>query len=182
MSKPPRAAADERLSDLKVALRASRSRERRGAVKKLAGLDRKEAWRLVLESLQDPSGEVADEAQFQLALAPAQSVLGGLLGRLGLRSKDEWVRLRAAEVLGRRGDPLDGEELLRRVTRRDPRFSRALLWSIERLAGAELVAGEQAKIARTLRGLVQARGAAETRAAALSALHALDPVLAAPLV
>jgi HEAT repeat protein len=179
---PAPAAADESLGDLKVALHASRSRERRGAVKKLAQLDRRDAWRLVLESLEDPSGEVADEAQFHLATAPAEHVLDGLLGRLGLRSTDEWVRLRAAEVLGRRREALDGEEILRRVTRRDLPFTRALLRSLEQLAGAELVAGERTKIVRSLGALVRARGAAGTRAAALSALAALDPSSAAPLV
>lgn len=181
-AEPAALGADERFSDLKVALHASRSRERRGAVKKLALLDRKEAWRLVLEALEDPSGEVADEAQFHLAHAPAASVLDGLVGRLGLRSKDEWVRLRAAEVLGRRGDALDAGVILRRVTRRDPRFSRTLLWSVERLAGADLLVGDHEDIVRTLRGFVESRGRATTRAAALSALSALDPVAAAPLV
>jgi HEAT repeat protein len=124
------------LADLKRDLRAPFPDARRRAVKRLAQLGTEEAWRLVLAALEDRDGQVADTAQIALATLSEPELLRELLGAAGLLHKDEWVRLRAADVLGRVGVPLDGLELARRFDRRSPALTIALLTSIERLADA----------------------------------------------
>ena len=56
----------EDLGDLKVELRASDKWVRKSAVEKLARLETRDAWELVVEALGDIKGEVADTAQLVL--------------------------------------------------------------------------------------------------------------------
>jgi len=164
---------DEVMKDLKSRLRSSFPDARATAVRKLAKHGTEEAWELVVKALEDPDPQVADEAQVRLALIADEDVLRGLYGRDGLRSKEEWVRLRVAEALGRMTIYVDGRALVKALSPKDPEVARALCWSLERLARAELLAGSRVEIAKKLDSCRAARRLPLVRAAALSALVAL---------
>lgn len=176
---PPSSAA-ARSRDVEVAalareLTAVHPATRRSAVKQLAALDRPPAWKHVIAALDDREPEVADEAQFQLGGLTDARVLRGLLGREGLGAQDPWRRLRVAEAFGRMRVPIEGEDLLGAIARADPALSRTLLWSVERLALAGLLAGEPARLCRKLEQACERPFHEEVRAAALCALAAHDP-------
>lgn len=160
---------DERFAELSEALESKHGATRRVAVRELAELGTPEAWGLVLSRLADPEGEVADEAQWQLARG---RVTARLLGREGLRARDPWVRLRAAELLGRCEGPLDGRALVRHLSRREPQVSAAIAWSLERLARAGALGGDAVRVAREVRRAVSFGG--QAGAAALACLEALE--------
>ena len=61
---------DGRFSELSEALESRHAATRRVAVRELADLGSAQAWELVLSRLGEEDGEVADEAQWQLARAP----------------------------------------------------------------------------------------------------------------
>lgn len=164
----------DRIDELEIALGDEDRALRRRAVRDLAGLGGREAWQLVIGALTDPEGEVADEAQFQLARMDEERLLRDLLGRAGLGSRDPLVRRRAAEVFGRFGAEVDGNDLLGRYSRRDPEMSETLLWSIERLARAGRLGGDLAKCGRTLAKLARQGGRPRVRAQALCALAEVD--------
>ena len=157
------------LSALTEDLKSRHAASRRVAIRALAGLGTERAWELVIEGLADPEGEVADEAQWQLAHAPVHDEL---LGRRGLRSPDPWVRLRTAELLGRATRPIDGWDLARRLSRKEPEVSATLCWSLERLARAGNLVGDRARCARAVARVVRWGG--QTGASALACLQALD--------
>ena len=163
-----------RVEELAGELKDRDSAVRRRAVRELSELGDRKAWELVIGALSDPKGEVADEAQFQLAGLDEPRLLKQLYGREGLSSKDDLVRERVAEVFGRCGLELDGDDLLRAVSRRDPRMSEALLWSIERLASAQRLGGDLTRCGRDLAKLARQSGDARVRAEALCALAAVD--------
>ena len=160
---------DGRFSELSEALESRHAATRRVAVRELADLGSAQAWELVLSRLGEEDGEVADEAQWQLARAP---LVAQLLGREGLRARDPWVRLRAAELLGRCRGPLDGSELARHMSRREGEWSATLAWSLERLARADALSGDERRCARLVRQGVRFGG--QAGAAALMCLEALD--------
>jgi len=112
------------------------ARARRDAVIGLARLDTPQAWDKVLSGLRDPKPEVADEAQLQLAGLAGPTELALLYGKDALASKDEFVRLRAAEVLGRLSETPDATLVLKALADKDASVRRTLCWSIERLASA----------------------------------------------
>ena len=70
--------------------------ERREAVNGLAKLGGEEAFQLLVGALRDPAGEVADTAEWHVGRVTSQGLIDVLHGKQGLRSKDDWVRLRAA--------------------------------------------------------------------------------------
>ena len=126
---------DQVPSKLKNDLRSRWEKDRQMAVRKLAALGNEQAWELVLGALQDAKGQVADEAQAQLAGPDCPGeVWRELYGEVGLDHREEWVRLRAAEVLGRLPGPVEGRELVDALDRKNPLVSAGVLKS---LAGLE---------------------------------------------
>jgi len=159
---------DELLSELAERLESRYAATRRVAVRALGELDSLAAWELVLPHLGDPEGEVADEAQWQLA---RMQEVSPLLGRSGLRASDPWVRLRAAESIGRSHGPIDGRALSRHLSRSEPDVTAALVWSIERLARRGVLEDEEGRCARDVARAVRYGGHAG--AAALLCLESL---------
>ncbi|QDV06365.1 hypothetical protein Poly30_18740 [Planctomycetes bacterium Poly30] len=167
------------VKELESKLRAPYADARRRAVTRLGVLGSREAFELVLEALADDLAEPADEAQ--LVLPAFEATLGSkvvqkeLFGPRGLRSRDTLVRLRVAEAFGRMEGPIDGEDLVDRVDRREGEVARALLWSIERLAAAGRLEGDPTKLAKDLSALLSRRVGDPIRAAAIQAIVRLDP-------
>lgn len=161
-------------AELATALEDRDSGVRRRAVRDLAGLGDPEAWKLVAQALHDPKGEVADEAQFQLAGLRDERLLRDLLGRGGLGAKEPLVRLRVAEFLGRSHAELSAKQLLGGLSRKDHALSETLLWSMERLALKERLGGDLKKCARELAKLVRQGSHARVRAQALCTLATVD--------
>ncbi|MFT5153910.1 MAG: HEAT repeat protein, partial [Planctomycetota bacterium] len=154
-------------------LQEKASGRRRSAVRKLAKLDDADGWGLVLSALDDPKGEVADEAQLAIAQIEGERQVKELLGRDGLRSKQEWVRVRVAEALGRMEVTLPMREVGRALDPRDVESCSALLWSVERLADAGHVKDDADKLVREVDDCLSKRVDARVRAAGVSALVAL---------
>lgn len=169
------ASTKSRFAELEAQLVDQEPSTRRRAVRDLAVLGGRKAWELVIGSLDDSKGEVADEAQFALADLDEPRVLRQLFGREGLKSKDALVRRRVAEAFGRMTCELDALDLVREVQRRDPLMSEMLLWSVERLALTGKLGEDQGKCARALEKLAKARGDGVVRAQAACTLTAMDP-------
>lgn len=89
------------IEDLTRQARTGKSYQQARAVRSLAELDQHEAWAVILELLDADSGEAAGSAQWYLGTTTDQSIVAELLGKAGLGSKDEVVRWRAADALGR---------------------------------------------------------------------------------
>lgn len=164
----------EDLDELARGLHEDRPDARRRAVKKLADLGGREAFELVIRTLDDDEPEVADEAQFGLAGIEDERLLRALLDREGLRARDPWRRLRVAEAFGRMRVPIDASALLRAVARVDPEVSASVLWSAERLARDGLLAGKSERIARELASACARPMPERIAASALCALAAFD--------
>ncbi len=126
-------AVGDELEELERALRDDDDRNRRRAVSGLAELSSEPAWELVIDALEDPSPQVADEAQLRLAGAPV-TLVPDLLGKRGLASRREWVPLRTAELLGRLADPGAAKPWVATFRHKDEGVRRSLLWSVERQA------------------------------------------------
>lgn len=135
-------AAPQGLPELEAKLVDQDARVRREAVIGLAKLDSPAGWEKVIAALRDPKPEVADEAQLQLAALSGPDELARLYGKDALGSKDEFVRLRAAEVLGRLGEAPDTAVLQKVLADKDADVRRTLCWSIERLKAAGHWGGE----------------------------------------
>ncbi|MBK7874213.1 MAG: hypothetical protein IPJ77_00400 [Planctomycetes bacterium] len=177
---PPTKPADVR--ELERALRAPRPETRKSAVKELALLEGKPAFELLVRALEDDDAMVADEAQLALARVAEEPFLDLLYGRLGLRAKDPWVRVRVAEAFGRMGGPLDGLALAKSVDARDADVARALLYSLERRLVARHEVGDKAKIAREVEAVWRSRVDPEVRGRALLVLELCDHFKARPYV
>lgn len=160
--------------ELEQELSHERPEKRRSAVKKLAALDVKPAWHLVIGALEDEEPEVADEAQMALGSVKDSAVVADLLGRRGLGAQDAWVRLRVAEALGRVTIEVDGLELTRHLSPRSAEVSRALLWSMDRLLAAKRLGGDRKRLVREVQDLYECPADAGLRGAALVTLSALD--------
>lgn len=172
-ARPDRATADA-LAACTENLRAERPETRRSAVRKLAELGTREAFALVLSALADPEGMVADEAQLAAGLARDPRLVADLVRCCALPTTDEWVRLRAAEALGRAASPVDAQVLLRCATPAAGELARTALWSLERQAGQKRLGGEPEDVARKLAALVARGNDACVRGAALFALRPVD--------
>ncbi len=172
-------AARERRAQLEDDSGAERPEKRRRAVRDLAQIGDAQAWELVIDALADHEPEVADEAQLALGDLVDGGLLRQLCGTRGLRSRDEWVRLRVAEALGRMGIEVDAKYLLRALERRAPQLTRTLLWSVERLARTGHLGGELRDVLHELQDWSQRRGDGGVRASALSAWLAV--AIALPL-
>lgn len=171
--KPPKP-PEPTLATLADELRDAQPKTRRAAVKKLAQLGTKPAWALVIGALEDREGEVASDAQLELARLREPALLRELFGRAGLGSSDEVVRLRVAEAFGRIPLEIDGNALLKGVRSKPSELARTLVWSCERALAGGRLAGEREALARELEEITDARCGGDVRGAALFALRALD--------
>ncbi|MDG2144336.1 MAG: hypothetical protein P8N31_12330 [Planctomycetota bacterium] len=174
--------ARERFGELERQLADKDAAQRRRAVRDLAQLGGRDAWELVIGALADEKGEVADEAQFWLPGIDDDRLLAGLMGRAGLTSKNELVKLRVAEALGRFHRELDGEDLLGKVNRLDALAGEMVLWSVERLARADRLGGKLERCGSRLEKLVKAKGPGALRAQAACTLSAISPERARELL
>jgi HEAT repeat protein len=120
--------------ELERDVRDEDGRKRRVAVRRLSELRTEEAFELIVEALADEDPQVADEAQLRLAEVPSlEWWREHAFGKRGLQSKDERVRRRVAEALGR-AQPvtIEGRELEKALKDKDPTVRRYLLWSLHR--------------------------------------------------
>lgn len=171
----------ERLALLEGELKQSRPEPRRAAVRGLVELGGEDAWRLVLDALNDPDAAVGDEAQIVAAGLAEPRLVGELLGSLGLEAREERVVLRAAEAVGRLEVEVDGERLARRLSGREVEVSRRLLFSVERLHRAGRLGGRTERIAEEVLGLVRSRRDEGLAARALVTLAVLEDARAGEL-
>ncbi|MBL8859070.1 MAG: hypothetical protein JNL28_11225 [Planctomycetes bacterium] len=178
---PPTASLDELRQDL----RAPRPEKRRSAVKKLAALATRESFELVLGALDDPDGQVADEAQLAVGRVSDSRLAALLVGSAGIHARDEWVQLRACEALGRIECAFDARRLSNCLSARDPELARTALWTIERQAQARRLTRDDDQAVEKWLDVLSARvrgaGPAEVRGAALLALLRIDALAAQAL-
>lgn len=159
---------DGDFEEVAAGLESRSAATRRVAVRALGELGTPRAWERILPHLSEEDGEVADEAQWQLASAQDPDLC---LGKWGLRSPDPWVRLRAAELFGRMSCPIEGRALSRHLSRKDAERSAALVWSIERLARRGYLSGDLERCEKDVARAVRFGG--HVGAAALLCLEAL---------
>lgn len=157
------------------------ARERRKAVIGLVELGSEEAWLHVLESLEDPLGQVADQAQLELVKLP-EAMRGELFGKLGLKSKADSVPLRVAEALGRMPKAQPESDYVGALKHKDERVMRSLLWSVERLAERGALGIDQEEVTDAVRQIADRHKSATVRAHAMLALGDLEPSSAMALI
>ncbi len=173
-------AAAQGLEDLEKRLADSDERTRRAAVEELSRRNGAAAMALVLKSLKDPSPMVADEAQLSLASADEEAEYDLLFSKEGLGARDELVRLRCAEALGRIEGKIPAARLVKALSDRDPNVRRALVHSIERLSGRfGIVEGPADSLRKDLSNLAERDSSSGVRAASVIALDALGSGLGA---
>ncbi len=175
-----------RFQELEKDAKAPKAETRRAAVQGLAELGDRKAWDLVVGLLDDREPMVADEAEVALGSVDDPKLVAELLGPAGLGHKDAWVRLRVAEALGRMPGPLEADRLARTFLAADANapsassvpnaieLRRTLLWTVERQANRQKVAGNGAKLYAAAERIAGSRQDSELRGAALQAMVALD--------
>ncbi len=154
-------------------LKSSRVQDRKRALKSLVADGSPAAWREVFTAFADPESEVGDDAQLWAAKIEDPSVAEQLTGRAGLASRELGVRLRAAEALGRVACTVDVALLLRALDDRESEVAHLALWSVERLARAQRIGGDQARAAEDLERAARGHRDGYVRAAAICARGAL---------
>lgn len=148
---------------------------RRRTVRELAQRGGTDAWELVLRALDDPQPRVADEAQLAFAELRDAASLELALGKEGLAARDELVRRRVVEGLGRAPIEVPAEPLADALEDRDARVRRLGAWSVERrAAGGLAVADPGEELLPSVLGVVARDREPGVRAAAVLALAALD--------
>jgi HEAT repeat protein len=168
------------LEALKKRLADPEEKARRSAVEELSRRNGPEALALVLQALRDPSAMVADEAQVALGNADEEPEFELLFSKEGLASRDEWVRLRCAEALGRIQAKLSSQRLLRVLGDKDARVRRTLVHAVERLAARlDLLESPPTALRKEIAALAERDPVGGVRAAALMALATLEPGLTA---
>jgi HEAT repeat protein len=160
------------LDGLEKVLRSGGDPARRKVVQQLATMKSAEAWELLIGALEDEEPMVADEAQLQLREMPSPEVLELALGKAGLKSRKELVRLRVAEALGRVELKLDADLFARPLRDKDPAVRRALYWSLQRVGERDGFAGPAEAAAELLRSALEDEDDPGARAAAVVALGA----------
>lgn len=163
-------AAGDDLAALEKKLHAPDERDRRSAVQDLAKIDSKVALSLVIDALADPSAQVADEAEVQLAkIVKSPELVAELCGKRGLLAKDPWVATHAAGVLGSlTGASVPAASLLPGLSVKSSDTKRVLCNAIEKL-GASAQLADAMKLSADMHAL-RSKDEAETAAAALLAL------------
>jgi hypothetical protein len=156
------------IEELEAQLRGEDVGKRRSAVGRLADLGSQRAWELVLEALTDPEPEVADRAQRELCRIDVDLARELLPSRAAFGSRDDAVRRRVAEALGRATRTVAGAELLPALEDRDAEVRRLGLWSVERLALRDPGAlTEREKLESEVQRLAKSERDPATRGAAL---------------
>jgi HEAT repeats len=129
---PSAARLNIQIAELEAGLQSPDEEQRRSVVRKLAELNRPEAWRLVVRSLADESSRVADEAQIRLpGIDPGNRER--LQGKDGLESDLPLVRERVAEALGRFAEA-QAQEFTSALNDKSAEVRRLACYSLERLA------------------------------------------------
>jgi HEAT repeat protein len=171
------------IEELETKLHSPDKWARAAAVEALALCRTPRAWKLVLEGLSDPKGEVADTAQLLFAAVDDPKTCELLGKQPGLDAKEALVRARAAELLGRLALDPSPKWLVDALDDDDAEVRRMGAWSIERLASANRL---DEKARRVLDGPLVSRARSErdplARARALLALAAFDVDAARPAV
>lgn len=176
---PVGASAPQQPPELEKRLADPDEKKRRGAVEELGRQNGVEALERVLAALRDPSPMVADEAQIALGSVDDPPEFELLFSKLGLGAKDELLRLRCAEALGRVEARPQPAKLARLLGDKDARVRRALAASIESLARRNELAEEPpGSLRKELEQLALRDPASGVRAAALMALDGFAPGLA----
>lgn len=162
--------AGDDLAALEKKLKSSDDRERRAAVIELAQLGSKEAWSHVIDTLKDPSSQVGDEAEIQLAKLAVPELVEELYGRRGLTSGDDQVQLRAAGVFGSlEQGTLVATKFTAALAAKSVDVRRTLRASLERMIGAGRVTAPE-RLVGALESWAKSNEDDEVRAAGLSAL------------
>lgn len=165
---------EEDVGELRAILRGGDKDKRRAAVNKLVKLDTADAWEVVIEALDNENAPAADEAQLDLANMGHPKVFDSLWGRAGLKSKSRIVKLRVAELVGRREVGVEAKDLAKALGDKDAEVRRLLLWSIERLADEGRLLGDVDKeLGKDLVKLMRRDGDGAVRGAALFAFGAV---------
>ncbi|MEO0650906.1 MAG: hypothetical protein AAFZ65_09515 [Planctomycetota bacterium] len=176
-------AVDDTLDRLTAKVRGDDVRKRKSAVSELADLGTPDAWELVLERLSDAEPEVADRAQLELARIDGEEAIDALLGRDGLRAKNDLVRQRVIEALGRSLRTVAVDELLEAVGDREVEARRLGWWSVDRLVvSARLAADDRVDLVRAAEKAARRDANTAVRAAALIAHARLVPAEGVGLV
>ena len=171
-------AAAQSLDEAKKKLADPDEKVRRAAVEGLSRQNGVEALELVLKSLRDSSAMVADEAQLSLASADDEAEIELVFSRDGLGAKDDMIRLRCAEALGRIDAKLPAARLAKALSDKSPAVRRAAAYSIEQLARRLGIAESPSPLLqKELASLADRDPDNGVRAAALMARMALAPGL-----
>ncbi len=172
---PDRRSTKKELEELRRKFNDSDPSKRRTAVNGLARLGGDDAWSMILEALADADGRVADQAQLRLGESASPVVLKGLLGRQGLRAKDDWIRRRSAEALGRFQSAVELSAWIRALGDSEETVRSTVCWSIERLAErSALPDDEKGKLKAALCKRLEHDREPAVRARALFALAAMQ--------
>jgi len=173
------------LTSLEAALKDSDARKRRNAVIGLAKLGSDGAWDLLFaRALSDRSPQVADEVQLQLGSAALDdAMIARFDSREGLRARDEIVRLRVAEALGRIDGAVPAGLLERALKDKDPEVRSAAAHAL----GLRVQSGRGAlgarkekdlgKLVSTLLRVARKDRSARVRANAIAAAQPLTALL-----
>ncbi|MDG1499488.1 MAG: HEAT repeat domain-containing protein [Planctomycetota bacterium] len=165
---------DMTLKELARELYSNDEARRRAVINQCVKLNTTDSWKLVIEGLANDKGRPADEAQLKLALLEDDKALKMLWGKEGLNSKDVLVRMRVAELLGRREMGVEAEFLAKALGDKEPDVRRLLLWSVERLAqGGHLQGDVQRELFKPLLKMAKKDRDGAVRGAALLAFGAI---------
>ncbi|MFT6040898.1 MAG: HEAT repeat protein [Gammaproteobacteria bacterium] len=165
---------DMTLKELARELYSKDESRRRAVINQCVKINTTDSWKLVIEGLANDKGRPADEAQLKLALLEDEKALKVLWGKDGLKSKDVLVRMRVAEMLGRREMGVDAELLSKALGDKEPDVRRLLLWSVERLAKGQHLQGDvQRELFKSVEKLAKKDRDGAVRGAALLAFGAI---------
>ena len=167
-------APDRSFDELAEQLEDADPELRRTAVRGLARHGGARAWELVFSALLDREGQVADAAQLALGQLSDPELVEELGGRRYLGAKEESVRRRVAEALGRVPVPVPVKVLASGLADRSTAVRRRTLWSVERLGRAGIAGDVERKLVPGIERRWRSDRDGEVRAGALLALAALD--------
>ncbi len=171
-------AAAQGLDELQKKLADSDERARRAAVEGLSRQNGVAALELVIKCLRDPSAMVADEAQLALGNVDEEAEFELLFSKDGLYAKDDLVRMRCAEAIGRIDTKFASARLAKSLSDKNPLVRRAMVYSIECLARRlGIVESPAVLLRKELSGLADRDSSSGVRAACVMALAALPPGL-----
>ena len=177
----PLHAAPQLPADLEKRLADPDERKRRAAVEELSRQNGVVALQRLLVALSDSSAMVADEAQIALGAVDEEAEFALLFSKEGLGAKDEMLRLRCAEALGRIESKLPAARLSKLLSDKSPQVRRALAASIERLVRRQEVVEEPpGSLRKELEQMCARDPSTGVRAASVMALDAFAPGLGLP--